>query len=48
MQELETFLNMGGNGAMIGLFFLMWRFDRRLLMLEISMQKHGVLLADAK
>jgi len=37
MTELADFLTLlhaGGDMAMIGLFFLMWKFDRRLVKIE--------------
>lgn len=33
-------LNAGGNLAMIGLFFLMWKFDRRLVKIETTLGLH--------
>ncbi len=45
MSELTSFLSLlqaGGNLAMIGLFFLMWKFDRRLVKIEtlIAERRH--------
>lgn len=43
MSEVASFLSLlqaGGNMAMIGLFFLMWRFDRRLIKIETTMDAH--------
>ena len=43
MTEVNAFLSLlqaGGNAAMIGLFFLMWKFDRRLIKIETVMQQH--------
>jgi Pyruvate/2-oxoacid:ferredoxin oxidoreductase gamma subunit len=43
MPDLASFLQMlqaGGNAAMIGLFFVMWKFDRRLVAIETSMKFH--------
>lgn len=37
LQALLTALQAGGNAAMIALFFLMWKFDRRLLKIETRM-----------
>jgi len=37
MTDITAFLSLlqaGGNLAMIGLFFLMWKFDRRLIKIE--------------
>ena len=37
MADFTSFLSLlqaGGNLAMIGLFFLMWKFDRRLIKIE--------------
>jgi len=34
LADLLTLLTAGGNAAMIGLFFLMWKFDRRLVRIE--------------
>jgi len=48
MSDVAAFLSMlqaGGNAAMIGLFFMMWRFDRRLIKIETTMAGH---LADEK
>ena len=35
--ELLKLLGAGGDMATIGLLFVMWRFDRRLLSLEVRM-----------
>jgi hypothetical protein len=43
MIDFSSFLQMlqaGGNVAMIGLFFLMWKFDRRLVAIETTMKFH--------
>lgn len=43
MGEVKAFLDLlqaGGNVAMIGLFFLMWKFDRRLIKIETTMDGH--------
>jgi len=43
MSDVAAFLSLlqaGGNAAMIGLFFLMWRFDRRLIKIETTMDGH--------
>lgn len=37
--QLVQMLSAGGDLATIALFFLMWRFDRRLLMIEFSMKE---------
>ncbi len=37
MTDLFTVLGAGGDAAMIALFFLMWRFDRRLLKIELHL-----------
>lgn len=37
--QLVQMLSAGGDLATIALFFLMWRFDRRLLMIELSMKE---------
>jgi len=37
LQALLTLLQAGGNTAMIALFFLMWRFDRRLVVIETQL-----------
>lgn len=41
--KIVEMLGAGGDLATIALFFLMWRFDRRLLMIETKMEKdsHG-------
>lgn len=38
--SILTILDAGGSAAMIGLFFLMWKFDRRLVKIETLMDKH--------
>ena len=38
LNELLTLLDAGGNVAMIGLLFIMWKFDRRLFALELHIQ----------
>jgi len=38
MEELLRLLSAGGDTAMIALFFLMWKFDRRLLRIEERMR----------
>ena len=43
ISSILKILDAGGNAAMIALFFLMWRFDRRLLKMEIVI---GQLLKD--
>lgn len=40
LSDLLTVLDAGGNAAMIALFFLMWRFDRRLVEIETWMRWH--------
>jgi len=43
MSEVVGFFSLlqaGGNAAMIGLFFMMWRFDRRLIRIETTMDGH--------
>ena len=43
MSDVAAFLSMlqaGGDVAMIGLFFLMWKFDRRLIRIETTMEAH--------
>ena len=43
MTDVAAFLSMlqaGGDVAMIGLFFLMWKFDRRLIRIETTMDAH--------
>ena len=43
MTDVAAFLSMlqaGGDVAMIGLFFLMWKFDRRLIRIETTMEAH--------
>jgi len=43
MGDVKAFLDLlqaGGNAAMIGLFFLMWKFDRRLIKIETTMAGH--------
>lgn len=37
---LLSMLQAGGNLAMIGLFFLMWKFDRRLVRIETTLNLH--------
>ncbi len=37
MSDLLTLLGAGGDAAMIALFFFMWRFDRRLLKIELHL-----------
>ena len=40
LQGLLKLLEAGGNVAMIGLFFLMWKFDRRLIRIETTLFMH--------
>ena len=40
LQGLLSMLQAGGNAAMIGLFFLMWKFDRRLVRIETTLGLH--------
>lgn len=43
MSDIKAFLDLlqaGGNAAMIGLFFLMWKFDRRLIKIETTLTSH--------
>ncbi len=40
LRSLLDILQAGGNAAMIGLFFLMWKFDRRLVKIETVMSMH--------
>lgn len=40
VQAFLSFLQAGGDAAMIGLFFLMWKFDRRLIRIETIMDKN--------
>lgn len=37
MADIFKLLGAGGDAAMIALFFFMWRFDRRLLRIEIHL-----------
>ena len=37
MTEFLQMLGAGGDAAMIALFFFMWRFDRRLLKIELHL-----------
>lgn len=40
LSGLLALLQAGGNVAMIGLFFLMWKFDRRLVKIETTLNLH--------
>ena len=40
LQGLLKLLEAGGNVAMIGLFFMMWKFDRRLIKIETTLLIH--------
>jgi len=38
--NLLEFLDAGGNIAMMALLFVMWKFDRRLVKIEILIEHH--------
>ena len=38
--EIKAFLEAGGNVATIGIFYLLFRLERRILFLEIAYEKH--------
>ena len=40
LKLLKDGLETGGDVAMIGLFFLMWKFDRRLIRIETTLFMH--------
>ena len=39
MSELLQFLSAGGDVATMALLYIMWRFDRRLLTVEIKLSR---------
>lgn len=41
MKDLLQFLSAGGDVATMALLYIMWRFDRRLLTLEVKLARCG-------
>lgn len=41
MDGIEDIISVLGNGAQVGIFLMLWRFDRRILKLELQIEKKG-------